>query len=58
VLELINEVLDIARIETGQLSLSPEPVAVDEVISLVVDLVRPLGSQIVDERLVPGRVHK
>ena len=43
-LELINEVLDIARIEAGQLSLSPEPVAVDEVISHVVDLVRPLGS--------------
>jgi PAS domain S-box-containing protein len=43
-LELINEVLDIARIEAGRLSLSPEPVAVDEVISHVVDLVRPLGS--------------
>jgi PAS domain S-box-containing protein len=43
-LELINEVLDIARIEAGQLSLSPEPVAVDEVITHVVDLVRPLGT--------------
>ena len=42
-LELINEVLDIARIEAGQLSLSPEPVRVGEVITHVVSLVRPLG---------------
>jgi PAS domain S-box-containing protein len=42
-LELINEVLDIARIEAGQLSLSPEPVAVGEVVKHVVDMVRPLG---------------
>jgi PAS domain S-box-containing protein len=42
-LELINEVLDIARIEAGQLSLSPEPVAVGEVITHVVEMVRPLG---------------
>ena len=42
-LELINEVLDIARIEAGHLSLSPEPVAVGEVVHQVVDFVRPLG---------------
>ena len=42
-LELINEVLDIARIEAGQLSLSPEPVAVGEVITHVVEMVRPLA---------------
>jgi CheY-like chemotaxis protein/two-component sensor histidine kinase len=43
-LELINEVLDIARIEAGQLSLSPEPVRVGEVVTHVVNLVRPLGT--------------
>ena len=43
-LELINEVLDIARIEAGHLSLSPEPVAVGEVVTQVVELIRPLGS--------------
>jgi PAS domain S-box-containing protein len=43
-LELINEVLDIARIEAGQLSLSPEPVRVGEVVAHVVNLVRPLGA--------------
>jgi PAS domain S-box-containing protein len=42
-LELINEVLDISRIEAGQLSLSPEPVPVVDVITQVVSLVRPLG---------------
>ncbi len=44
VLELINEVLDIARIEAGHLSLSREPVAVAEVVPQVVELVRPLGA--------------
>jgi PAS domain S-box-containing protein len=42
-LELINEVLDIARIEAGQLSLSPEAVPVAAVIQLVVDFLTPLG---------------
>jgi PAS domain S-box-containing protein len=43
-LDLINEVLDISRIEAGQLSLSPEPVSVAEVIQHVVDLIRPLAA--------------
>jgi signal transduction histidine kinase len=43
-LELINEVLDIARIESGQLSLSPEPVYVSEVARQVLDLVAPLAA--------------
>jgi signal transduction histidine kinase/ActR/RegA family two-component response regulator len=44
-LELINEVLDIARIEAGDLALSPEPVLVDDVVTDVLDLVRPLAAQ-------------
>jgi signal transduction histidine kinase len=43
-LELINEVLDIARIESGQLSLSPEPVQVSEIAQEVLDLVAPLAA--------------
>ncbi len=39
-LELVNEVLDIARIESGRLSVSLEPVAVDEVIRECLDMVR------------------
>lgn len=42
-LELVNEVLDISRIETGQLSLSMEPVRVSDVLRSVVDLLRPLA---------------
>ena len=42
-LELINEILDISRIEAGQLSLTPEPVPVAEVVRRVVELARPLG---------------
>jgi signal transduction histidine kinase/ActR/RegA family two-component response regulator len=42
-LELINEVLDISRIETGNLALSPEPVLVDDVIADALSLMRPLA---------------
>jgi PAS domain S-box-containing protein len=42
-LDLMNEVLDISRIESGHLSLSPEPVAVPEIVEQVVKLVRPLA---------------
>ena len=42
-LDLINEVLDIARIETGRMSLSLEPVVVDDALSEALDLIRPLA---------------
>ncbi len=44
-LDLINEVLDIARIESRTLSLSIEPVSVHEVIREAVDLVLPLAAK-------------
>lgn len=40
-LSLINEVLDIARIEAGKLSISPEPVLVADIVRTAVDLIRP-----------------
>lgn len=43
-LSLINEVLDISRIEAGRLSLSPEPVCVSEVVGEINDLVRHLAA--------------
>jgi len=43
-LALINEVLDIARIEAGHLSLSPEPVAAGWVVREALDVVRPLAA--------------
>jgi len=42
-LELINEVLDISRIETGTQQISLEPVLVDDVVRDAVDLIRPLA---------------
>jgi PAS domain S-box-containing protein len=42
-LALINEILDISRIESGQLSFSSEPVLVDELLAEVLSLVRPLA---------------
>jgi PAS domain S-box-containing protein len=41
-LNLIDEVLDISRIDSGQMALSPEPVLVSDVMGEVMDLVVPL----------------
>ena len=44
-LDLINEVLDITRIESGTFQLSAEPVLVQEVLEDVAELTRPLADQ-------------
>jgi PAS domain S-box-containing protein len=44
-LSLINEVLDLARIEAGRLSLSPEPIHLREVIQEALAFVRPIAQQ-------------
>ena len=43
-LGLIDEVLDIARIEAGRLPLSPEPVLASDSVHQVLDMVRPLAA--------------
>jgi PAS domain S-box-containing protein len=43
-LDLINEVLDISRIEAGRLQISPEPVPIRESIQEVLDLTMPLAA--------------
>jgi len=50
-LDLINEVLDISRIEAGRLLISPEPVLVSEVVQEAMDMVKPLA----DERRIQFR---
>ena len=42
-LALVNEVLDISRIEAGHLLLAPEPIAVSELLRETIDLIRPLS---------------
>jgi PAS domain S-box-containing protein len=53
-LDLINEVMDISRIEAGELALSPEAVLASELVQETVDLIRPLadarGIQLVVDR--------
>ncbi len=44
-LGLINEILDLARIETGRLSLSLEPIGIEGVVDEALDLVRPLAAE-------------
>ncbi len=43
-LDLITEVLDIARIEAGRLAISPEAVSVQEIVSESLDLIAPLAA--------------
>lgn len=44
-LELINEILDISRIETGRLALSIEPVPLAHVVEAATSLIGPLAAQ-------------
>jgi PAS domain S-box-containing protein len=43
-LDLINEVLEITRIETGRIPISPEPIRIDEIVNESIDLIRPLAA--------------
>jgi signal transduction histidine kinase len=47
-LDLINEVLDLTRIEAGRISLSPEPVEISRALHEAIDFLQPLaaGSEI------------
>jgi PAS domain S-box-containing protein len=45
-LNLINEILDISRIETGNMSLSFEEIDLQEMLFEVVDLVRPMATDL------------
>ncbi|MDL1912730.1 PAS domain S-box protein [Chloroflexi bacterium CFX6] len=42
-LDLVNEVLDIARIEAGRMQISPEPVLLEEALHEVLELIHPLA---------------
>ncbi len=44
-LDLINEVLDISKIEAGHLTISPEPVEIRGIISETIDIVRHLAEE-------------
>jgi CheY-like chemotaxis protein len=61
-LGLINEVLDIARIEAGRLSLSLEPLDVAPILRESLDLVRPLaathGVQLVNWDEIPNAIER
>jgi signal transduction histidine kinase/ActR/RegA family two-component response regulator len=52
-LSLINEVLDIARLETGRLALSPEPIEIGAFLRETIELIRPLATRLqIDTQLV------
>jgi PAS domain S-box-containing protein len=53
-LNLINEVLDISRVETGNLRLSLEPVRVAEALEEALSLMRPLAAERGTELLTPA----
>jgi PAS domain S-box-containing protein len=55
-LDLINEVLDIARIESGAVALSPEPVSLRDVVGETVESMRPIAAanDVVIDFLIEG----
>jgi signal transduction histidine kinase len=53
-LALVNDILDISRIEEGRLSLSPEPVAVGHAVVEVLDLTRPMAGELATTVRVKG----
>jgi two-component system sensor histidine kinase/response regulator len=55
-LDLINEVLDISRIEVGRLQLSLEPVCMNEALQEALDLMRPLAAERAIEIAAPSGV--
>ena len=57
-LSLINEVLDIARIEAGRVELAPETVFIDEVLAETLDLLRPTGGGAGHDHRNPGRADR
>lgn len=60
-LDLINEVLDISRIEAGRVSISVEPVEITNVITDVIETLHPLAStknvNLVINNQIPGLVY-
>jgi PAS domain S-box-containing protein len=56
-LDLINEVLDVVRIESGSLSLSLEPVDLGDVVAESLDLVRPAAATHGISLRTPNRFH-
>lgn len=42
-LELINEVLDLAKIESGTVELSPEPISLNQIVPECLSLIQPLA---------------
>lgn len=44
-LDLINEILDISRIDAGDLAISPEPVVLADLVTDVLSLIRPLAEE-------------
>jgi protein-histidine pros-kinase len=52
-LTLINEILDIAQIESGRITISPEPVHLGQALNEAIALVRPLADQSVIRLIEP-----
>lgn len=56
-LDLINEVLDISRIETGNMSFSSDEIDLQELLHEVGDLVRPLAADLNVALVLPDQQH-
>ncbi|MEY2546210.1 MAG: hypothetical protein QOG48_1327, partial [Verrucomicrobiota bacterium] len=55
-LDLINEVLDISRIESGRMQLSVEPVCLAHILAETLELIRPLAAERSIELCAPDKI--
>ena len=57
-LDLINEILDLSRIEAGRLQLSVEPVCVSHALAEAADLMRPLAAEQLIDLVTPEDIEE
>jgi two-component system sensor histidine kinase/response regulator len=57
-LDLLNEVLDISRIEAGRMQLSVEPVSMSEALTEAIDLMRPMAAERSIHLIAPKKIDK
>jgi len=55
--ELVNDLLDVSRIETGKLKLKPEPIELNNYMSYIIETMKPIAKKKKQELVFEGQVN-